>query len=146
MADPLSCVANITAILGFTTHSCHYLFEFFTKIVDAPTEIRHHILWLRALQSTFSELQVLVGDGRLRNIFMHLPPGFDSRLRGACSDLQEVEQRVRRIAGRLKKGGMIQTWARFKYAFSGDQWLKKFLERLQTYQAIFTLDLLTLQM
>lgn len=145
MPDPFSCAANAVALLGVAAHSCQCLFNVITKIADAPADIQQHLVWLQALRSTFSELQKLAGDARLRDIFLDLPEGFNSRLQEALADLQRVERRVRQIADRLKKRGMVHAWARVKFAFSGDQWIKKFFERLQTYQATFTLDLLNLQ-
>lgn len=145
MPDPFSCAANAIAILSFAVQSCHYLFEYFTKVIDAPADIQHHILLLQALQSTFCGLHGLGTDDRLRNVFIYLPPEFHRRLQHVQEDLQDVELRVRRVDEKLGRGGLSRTWARLTYAFSGDLWLKKFFMRLHTYQSTFTLDLIIFQ-
>ena len=146
MADPFSCAANVVAILGVGARSCQFLFDLINKFADAPEHVQQRIVWLRALHSTFCELQNLAGEALLRDDLWSLPDGFPSRLQDAVTDLRCIERRLSRVEERLKKRGIAHAWARAKFAFDGDRWLKAFFERLQMYQATFTLDLMNLQM
>jgi len=146
MADPFSVTANIVAILAVSVQSCAHLVEFYQKLTDAPTEVRHNALWLRALQSTFGELRTLAQDPRFLDFQAHLPAGFDARLADCRADLQQMEARVRRVRTGLDGGKMLQTWAKVKHCFTGEQLLAKFSRRLQVYHSAFAIDLATIQM
>lgn len=146
MADPFSITANIVAVLGFSIQSCNYLVNFFKRIADAPAEVEHNVVWLKALHSTFSQLHTLGKDASLHDTQVELPSGFNTRLEDCKADLLEVESRVRRISQNLKAGRIQQTWTKVKFSFTAEQWLAKFSRRLQTYQTTFTLDLMMIQM
>jgi hypothetical protein len=146
MSDPLSVTANVFAVVGFSLQSCVYVLRFFERISDAPSEVEHNMVWLRALHATFSELQEIGNDVRLQDAQVELPSGFNARLEGCRADLLEVESRIYRIGQKLKAGRLLQTWARVKYSLSSEEWLAKFSRRLQTYHTTFALDLMTIQM
>jgi hypothetical protein len=146
MADPVSAAANIATVLVVTVQTCARLVEFYQKLTDAPAEVRHKALWLKALQSTFSELQTLVRDPRFSDFQAHLPAGFDARLADCGADLRQMESRVRRVCTRLDGGRMVQTWARVKHSFAGEQWSVGCSRRLQMYHSAFSIDLATIQM
>jgi hypothetical protein len=146
MADPFSAAANVITVLGVAARSCQYLLELCTKFADAPDDVQQTLVWLHALHSTFCALEKLAGDAVLRDVFLDVSDGFASRLQYSVADLAAMERRLRKVADKLKKRGLMHAWARTKFAFDGDRWMKKFYERLQMYQATFTLDLMHLQM
>jgi Fungal N-terminal domain of STAND proteins len=141
MADPLSITANIVAVLGFSIQSCDFLVNFFKRITDAPAEVQHNVVWLKALHSTFSQLHALGHETQVE-----LPSGFNARLEDCRADLLEVESRVRRVGQNLKASRIRHAWTRLRYAFVAEQWFVKFSQRLQKYQTAFTLDLMVIQM
>ena len=146
MADPFSAAANVITILGVAARSCHYLFELITKVADAPDDVQQTLEWLHALHSTFCELEKLASDAVFRDVFLDVPQGFTSRLQRSVADLAGMERRLHKVVDKLKKRGLVHAWARTKFALDGDRWMKKFYERLQMYQATFTLDLMNLQL
>ncbi|RYP42658.1 hypothetical protein DL767_000027 [Monosporascus sp. MG133] len=145
MADPLSAAANIVAVIVVSIQSCAYLVQFFQNLADAPAEVRHNAMWLKALQSTFGELQTLAQDQRFLDFRVQLPAGFDARLGDCRADLQLAEARIRRVCTGLRGGKVLQTWTKVKHCFAGEQWSAQFSRRLQMYHSTFAIDLATIQ-
>jgi len=146
MADPLSITANIVAVLAFSVQSCSVLVETFRRLRDAPAQLRHTTVWIQALQSTFSELHNLASDPRFLDFQAHVPDSFATQLAECRADLDKVESRVRRVSADLQKRGIKQSWTRIQHCFLGEQWLHQFSGRLQMYQSVFTVDLITIQL
>lgn len=141
MADPLSIIASVTAVLTFSIQACRYIGEFVSQVHGAPTEIRQYQLCLQALTATFYELLKLCNVNNLAND-LKLPPEFNSRLISCKDDIEGMRMRIDRIAGSLDNGKVVKTWARMKFALFNDRQLEKFFGRVQIYQATFTLDLI----
>jgi len=145
MPDPFSLIANLTAVLGITTQSCHFLLTFFLNILDAPVEIERYSLWLRALLSTLSELQKLINDTSIQNQ-LSFDADFARRLKDCKNDLQDMESRVRATGHKLKAKLVRRSWAKLKYGFMSEHLLTKFSWRLQMYQSTFSIALATIQL
>ena len=144
--DPLSATANIVAILVVSIQSCAHLVEFFQRLADAPSEIQQNSVWLRALQSTFTELNTLAQDPCFSDFQAQLPAGFDARLGDCRADLLRMEARVRQACAGLRGGRVLQTWTKARHCFTSEQWSIKFSRRLQMYHSTFAIDLATIQM
>jgi Fungal N-terminal domain of STAND proteins len=145
MADPLSLLANITAIIGISAQSCQFLLTFFTNISDAPAEIQHYSVWLRALLSALSELEKLSNDASFRN-YLSFDADFEGRLKACRDDLLTMESRARAAGHELNANPVRRTWAKLKYGFLADHFFEIFSWRLQMYQATFATTLAATQL
>jgi hypothetical protein len=145
MADPFSLLANITAIIAVTAQSCQFLVTFFSNVADAPADIEHYSLWLRALLSTLTELQKLCHDPSMHSR-ISFSADFMHHLQDCFKDLQHVEARVRTTGLELKANLPRRTWAKTKYGFTSDHSLQKLSWRLQMYQSVFSVALASAQL
>jgi len=145
MTDPLSLLANITAIIGISAQSCHFLLTFFTNILGAPAEIKHYLVWLQALLSTLSELQKLSNDASFHN-YLSFDTDFERRLKACRDDLLTMESRARAAGHKFNANPVRRTWAKLKYGFMADHFFEKFSWRLQMYQATFATTLAATQL
>lgn len=145
MPDPFSAVANVAAVLGITTQSCHFLLTFFSNILGAPAEIELYSLWLHSLLSTLSELQKLINDTSIQKQ-LSFDADFARRLKDCKDDLQNMESRVRATGHKLKANRIRRSWAKLKYGFMSEHSLAKFSRRLQMYQSMFSIALASNQL
>jgi hypothetical protein len=143
MTDPLSFLANITAIIGISAQSCHLLVTFFTNILDAPAEIQHYSVWLRALLSTLSELLKLSNDVSFHD-YLSFDTDFEGRLKACRDDLLTMESRA--VGHEFSANPVRRTWAKLKYGFMADHFFEKMSRRLQMYQATFAMALAATQL
>jgi hypothetical protein len=141
MVDPLSTIASVTAVLTFSIQSCRYIGQFISQVHDAPNEVRKYQLCLQALTATFCEL-LKICDMKDFVSGIELPCEFSSRLSTCNKDITDMSTRIRRITGGLDGGKMAKAWSRVKYTIFDEQRLESFFERIQIYQATFTLDLI----
>jgi hypothetical protein len=142
MAEALSVTANIFAVVSFAGESSKFLFEFFRAASGAPEEIQHQILTLRTLCSIFASIHAL---GSLLPREHAWTNDFQDRLTACTADLHNVESKLKKLHGRLEKGGLWKTWAKIKWT-ADDYYWQRFFARVQMYHATFSLDLLTLNM
>jgi hypothetical protein len=145
MADPLSLVANITAVIGITAQSCQFLTTLFSNFVDAPAEVAHYSKWLRALHSTLTELQRLSSDPSTRGQ-ISFNADFSRNLQDCLKDLQDVESRVRATGDLLKKNLVRRSWSKMKYSLMSEHSLQRLSWRLQMYQSTFQMALASPQL
>ena len=144
MADPLSVAASVIAVAGLATSSCQYLYETLHRFVEAPNDLLRHLNMIRALQSTFAVIAGL--ETRALPVEM-LSPEFRKRLHDCLVDLQAMETLAQSIHSRMGQGTRRRTLARVRLSL-GDQrqTLKSHLDRIQSYQQGFSLDLLLFNM
>jgi hypothetical protein len=142
MTDPLSVSASTLAVICFAGQSCRFLFGFFHNVAEVPKDIQQHLSALQALSSTFERIRALGED---MPTSVQWPADFDTRLRDCLADFRSVEVKMQKVSKQIEKGRLRRTWAKLKW-LSNDQSLNKFFTRVQTYHAMFALDLLTLQM
>jgi hypothetical protein len=143
MADPLSIAASIASLLTISIQSCRYISNFFTQVSSAPAEVSFYRLCFQALHATFSELQIIFTDCSLVGVVL-FPPGFDHRLESCKKDLEAVQAIINDMEQKMKGTRMRRTWASINNTLFTHERLEKFSNRLQQYQALFTLDLITI--
>jgi hypothetical protein len=143
MADPLSIAASIASLLTLGIQSCRCLDKFFSKISDAPVEVKLYQLCFQAMDATFCELQTICGSWPTTGE-VTFPIGFAKRLTSCTEDLQSVDAFIRRVELDMGTTRVKRTCAKVKYAMFADDRLGKLSVRLQQYQASFTLDLIAI--
>ena len=139
MCDPLSTTASILAVFGFAGQSCQFLFEFFQTFSEVPKEVQNHVSLLHSLRATFTRIETLGGHVKFTD-------ELQSQIKECMVDFQGVELKVRQVIVQMEKGRMRRTWTRLKWTSSAENWLSKFLTRVQIYHTIFSLELLVLHM
>ena len=142
MADPISITASVASILTISIQTCRYLGASFSQISEAPKEAEQYQLFFRALIAAFCELRKICGDSAAPGV-CPFPPDFKDRLESCKEDLEEMQAFVDGIDKNMKGKKMKKTWTRISYVLFADERLKKFMNRLQMYQATFMLDLMT---
>lgn len=144
--DGLSLAANVIAVLTAAMQTSKFLFEFFQGMADAPAEVRQNVIWLQALNSTFTNIHYLMNDPRCSDFNAMVPADIKARLINCQADLQKTESRVCGIHKDLQGSRILQTWTDVKYTLSGDQRMVKFSSRLIAYESVFTIDLVSIHM
>jgi Fungal N-terminal domain of STAND proteins len=142
MTDPLSISISTLTVISFASQSCQFLFEFFHNAAEAPKDIQQRLSTLQALSSTFEGIRALGEDMPTE---VQWSAEFDTRLRDCLADFRDMEIKMQTMSKEIEKGRARRTWARLKW-LSNDQSFNKFFTRVQTYQAMFALELLILQM
>lgn len=143
MCDPLSVTASTLTVVGFAAQSCQLLSNFFYSFYDAPKDLQHHIAALHALRSTFAGIATLEKEIPDTSCFT---PDFCVRLRDCILDFQVTERRLKSLCTHLEEGSVRRIWTRVKWSSIDQTKIKKFLARVESYHATFSLDLLLLNM
>lgn len=144
MTEPLSVIANITAVLAFNIQACRYLCDFFSQASDAPAEIRHYRICLQSLVATLCKIESICKAQTLHPI-LDFPSDFEMRLHSLKEDITGVQTFVNSVSEKMEKGQAVKAFARVKYAMMDVQKLKRTFAIIQHYQAAFILDLVAAQ-
>ena len=141
--DPLSATASAVTVVGLLSQSCLFVFDFLRNFSDASFVIKNHYLALQALHADLRKIQ----DLHTKNpSLVELTPQFSVLIPEMLADFTTVEAKLRKIRGKLGEGKGTKAWARVTWSLSSEQWLDKFLSRVQTYHAIFSSELMLVLM
>ena len=141
--DPLSATANCIAIVGIAYKSCQSLNELFHGLTEAPKEVCQSCAAVKSLAAILSHIISLHNEGREEQVFSL---DFQNCLQTCASDVVLVEKRLMKMDASLRKGILHRSWTKLKWSSSADQWLGRFFDRVQTYNVVFSLELVALQM
>ena len=137
--DPLSITASAITVVGLLSQSCLSVFDFLQRCSDAPVDIKIHHLALQALHADLRKIQ----DLHAKNpSILELSPEFSALVPELLADFLAVETKLRKIRAKFDQGKGTKLWARVTWSLSSEQWLGKFLDRVQIYQTVFTSELM----
>ena len=141
--DPLSATASAITVVGLLSQSCLFVFDFLRNISDATFVIKNHYLALQALHADLRKIQDLHTKSPS---LIELTPQFSILLPEILADFTTIEAKLRKIRAKLGQGKGTKAWAKVTWSLSSEQWLHKFLGRVQTYHAIFSSELMLVLM
>ena len=152
MADPFSTTVSAMTVFGFAAQSSKVLFKFFRGVASLPSDVKES---LRALESLHLTLINLQQSGAKLGPTYTFPPHLCHRLNECLNDLTTLETRIGKINAEFSEKGTLRhswsgkarrSWERVRWPVVGEQELRKFLQKVKSYQAEFVLELLTLLM
>ena len=141
--EPLSITASVVTLLAVACTSCQSIHSFLGGFADAPHDIKRNCAALQSLKSTLHCIQSLPAEFEIGQYFTE---NLKARLEECMTDLCVVETRVHKAQGQIRKGKLRKTWMRLRWSVSDEHWLGRFFARVQTYQTVFALELMMLQM
>ena len=135
--------ASAVAIIGLLSQSCVFVCDFLGKISDAPVDIKNHHTALKALYAGLGKIQ----DLHTKNpSVIELTPEFSALVLEWLTDFVTIEAKLRKFHEKIGGRKGTRAWARVIWSLSSDRWLGKFLNRVHTYHAIFSSELMLLLM
>ena len=141
--DPLSATASAIAIIGLLGQSCQFVSRFLGGISDASASIRARHTTLQALSASLRKIQALYAEN---SQITEPAPEFAAQVADCMTDFVTIEAKLRKAIEGLNKGRCTRRLAKLKWSISSEDWLKRFLTRVQRYHAVMSLELMTLQM
>jgi Fungal N-terminal domain of STAND proteins len=142
--DPLSAAASVVALLDAACKSSKLIYSFFRDIVDGPSVVQNHCIFLQVLQGSLTQLREICAIVELQNEHaMKLRTNVNQCLK----DLKIAERRIIMVDRNMKSGNMRRTWALVRWAlFKGDPSIDNFFSRMKMWQSTFACDLMLLQL
>ena len=141
--DPLSVTASAVTVIGLLSQSCFFVSGFLQNLCDAPVDIKNHHIALRALYAGLRKIQ----DLHTKNpSIVEFTPEFSALVLEWLTDFVTIEAKLRVLREKIGEGKGTRAWARVTWSLSSERWLGKFLNRVQTYHAIFSSELTLLLM
>ena len=137
--DPLSITASAITVVGVLSQSCLSGFDFLQRCSNAPVDIKIHHLAIQALYADLRKIQDLHAKNPL---IVELSPEFSALVPELLADFLAVETKLRKIHAKFGQGKGTKVWARVTWSLSSEQWLGKFLDRVQVYHTVFISELM----
>lgn len=149
MADVLSSVASAITVAAFAGDFIRFLFRVVRGLASVPDHIHHLFAALESLQITLLGLQRC---GANMDADRQFSLQFHRRLGDCLSDLKTFNEKITKIykdvdkkSSDAHKPGRAarRSWQKIKWLTAGEQQTKRFVENIRSYQAEFSLELLT---
>lgn len=149
MAEPLSTIASILAVLGFAAESSKIILKICRGVSSMPNDVCQSLQSLQSLHEIMANLQKTGANlGSSRNFPAHLC----ARLGEYLEDLKQFEAKLNRIHTKIGKKAhkheweekVIMSWQRIRWALKGEEEIRRFFEKMKLYHIEFSMALLTL--
>lgn len=134
--DPLSVTASVLAVLTAIIQSCTFITGFISNIKHTTSSIRYYQTTLRTFLILLADLQTFCGANNVGKDYTQKLHGVIT----AChAEVTEAEKRIRLF-------DMRRGWAKLKWQFARDQWMKEFFDHVHEWHVILPSHLMAMHM
>ena len=142
--DPLSVAASVITLLDAACKSSKFIYSFFRDIIDGPSVVQNHCIFLQVLQGSLTQLREICAIVEPQN---ELVMKIRTNVNQCLKDLEIAERRIMVADRNMRSRNTRRTWALVRWAlFKGDPWIHNFFSRMKMWQNTFACDLMLLQL